>query len=418
MIENYEDSKTKWAHNPTNYVVKDISENKAGTSVKDISGNKINNQNKAVTATTTSTNSATTTNGTTYEDLINIIFNKTTFIYILVFLGIYFVAYFGLGFFFNKGGDVSSFQINLSRTLDFLFFSVVLILIVSFFYTYDPSKQATVFTSLFDGIVNFVNLPTSIFTVILFLIVFYIVVYLFRIPMTSDVKPFFISLIENIAWLALIIIGIIDFFQYVLGIPIKNFIANLWNELPNDIQKPAVVVRDSSNNKVVRDSSNNKVPLPADEVFNISNNLYTYDDAQAICTAYGAKMATYDQMEDAYTKGAEWCNYGWSDGQMIFFPTQKSTWNELQKDPKRKNNCGRPGVNGGYIANPYVKFGVNCFGKKPKPSDSDLARMKAVDVVPKSDADIALDAKVKYWKDHAVDLLKINSYNKKQWSEY
>lgn len=409
MIENYENAKTKWAHDQNNYVVKDSSGNKTNTAKSSTNGTSTQNQ------TNTAGNS-----GLTYEDLINLIFNKTTFIYILVFLGIYFIAYFGLGFFFNKGGDVSSFQINLSRTLDFLFFSVVLILIVSFLYTYDPTKQATVFSSMFDSVVNFINMPTSIFTVVLFLVVFYIVVYLFRIPMTSDVKPFCISLIENLAWLAFIIIGIIDFFQYILGIPIKNFIANLWNELPEDIPKPTVVVHDSSNNKVVRDSSNNKVKthLPADEVFNISNNLYTYDDAQAICTAYGAKMATYDQLEHAYEKGAEWCNYGWSDGQMIFFPTQKSTWQELQKDPKRKNNCGRPGVNGGYIANPYVKFGVNCFGKKPKPSDSDLARMNAVDVVPKSDEDIALDAKVKYWKDHAADLLKINSYNKKQWSEY
>jgi len=234
--------------------------------------------------------------------------------------------------------------------------------------------------------------------------------------MSNDTKPLFVSLIENIAWLCFIIIAIIDFFQYVLGVPIKTFLKNLWNNMPDDVATKKVV--DSSNNKVNTVDSSNNVVAAHDEVFNISNNLYTYDDAQAICTAYGAKMATYDQMEDAYNKGAEWCNYGWSDGQMIFFPTQKSTWEALQKDPKRKNNCGRPGVNGGYIANPYVKFGVNCFGKKPKPSDADLARMHATETVPKTDADVALDAKVKYWKDHAADLLKINSYNKKQWSEY
>jgi hypothetical protein len=241
--------------------------------------------------------------------------------------------------------------------------------------------------------------------------------------MSDDTKPLFVSLIENLAWLCFIIIAIIDFFQYVLGVPIKTFLKNLWNNMPDDVATKKVVdssnnIVDSSNNKVNTVDSSNNVVVPADEVFNISNNLYTYDDAQAICTAYGAKMATYDQMEDAYNKGAEWCNYGWSDGQMIFFPTQKSTWEALQKDPKRKNNCGRPGVNGGYIANPYVKFGVNCFGKKPKPSDADLARMHATETVPKTDADVALDAKVKYWKDHAADLLKINSYNKKQWSEY
>ena len=44
--------------------------------------------------------------------------------------------------------------------------------------------------------------------------------------------------------------------------------------------------------------------------------------------------------------------------------------------PKTKNNCGRPGVNGGYIDNPYIKFGVNCYGKKPTPTENDLKRLE------------------------------------------
>jgi len=164
----------------------------------------------------------------------------------------------------------------------------------------------------------------------------------------------------------------------------------------------------------------NTQPIQKDEVFNISNNLYTYDDAQAICSVYGAELANYEQIEDAYKNGGEWCNYGWSDGQMALFPTQKSTWDKLQKTTKQKNNCGRPGINGGYFANPYIKFGVNCYGKKPSPSDSDLARMAAnKDVnIPKSDSDRALDAKIKFWKDNAGNLLVLSSFDRKQWSEY
>jgi hypothetical protein len=156
-----------------------------------------------------------------------------------------------------------------------------------------------------------------------------------------------------------------------------------------------------------------------DEVFNISNNLYTYDDAQAVCGAYDAQLATYDQVESAYKEGAEWCNYGWSDGQMIFFPTQKTTWDKLQKTKDHKNNCGRPGVNGGYIGNPYLKFGVNCYGKKPQASDADIARMNAQKgyVYPKSKADIELENKIKYWKDNADKLLNINSFNTNKWFE-
>jgi hypothetical protein len=155
-------------------------------------------------------------------------------------------------------------------------------------------------------------------------------------------------------------------------------------------------------------------------VFNIANNLYTYDDAQAVCSAYGAKIATYEQVEDAYNQGAEWCNYGWSDGQMAFFPTQKSTWDKLQENPKHKNDCGRPGVNGGYIQNPYVRFGVNCYGKKPSPSFNDIQMMKKNhgQVYPKTPEEIELENKVNYLKQNAGSLFNVNSFNNNKWSEY
>ena len=31
-----------------------------------------------------------------------------------------------------------------------------------------------------------------------------------------------------------------------------------------------------------------------------------------------------------------------------------------------QHDCGRPGINGGYIGNENVKFGINCYGYKPK----------------------------------------------------
>ena len=107
---------------------------------------------------------------------------------------------------------------------------------------------------------------------------------------------------------------------------------------------------------------------------------------------------------------------------MILFPTQKKTWEKLQKiDEDRgcnsnaashKNDCGRPGINGGYIANPYVKFGVNCFGKKPKATDDDLLRMNAKQnqTYPKTPTEKRLEKKVNYWKDNADKYLHIILY--------
>ena len=105
---------------------------------------------------------------------------------------------------------------------------------------------------------------------------------------------------------------------------------------------------------------------------------------------------------------------------MILFPTQKSTWDKLQKNEKTKHNCGRPGINGGYIHNPNVRFGVNCFGQKPEPTAEELAMMaaKQFQPVPKTKEDTLLDKKVQFWKEHADKLLKMNSFNKEKWSEY
>ena len=107
-------------------------------------------------------------------------------------------------------------------------------------------------------------------------------------------------------------------------------------------------------------------PIESKEVFYIEGNKFTYNDAPAVCAAYGAELATYDQVSDMFAKGAEWCGYGWSQGGMALFPTQESTWAALQQevDESKRTVCGRPGVNGGYF-DPSLKFGVNCYGVKP-----------------------------------------------------
>lgn len=100
------------------------------------------------------------------------------------------------------------------------------------------------------------------------------------------------------------------------------------------------------------------------EIFHIANQDYTYEQAKCKCESYNAKLATYNQLVDAYNDGAEWCSYGWSNGQKAYYPTQKCNWEK--KSPEEKLKCGTPGLNGGFFADPYLKFGVNCYGKKPK----------------------------------------------------
>lgn len=152
-----------------------------------------------------------------------------------------------------------------------------------------------------------------------------------------------------------------------------------------------------------------------EEVFNISNNKYTYNDAKSICSAYNSRMATYKEVEDSYNAGGEWCNYGWSENQLALFPTQESSYNKLQKIKGHENDCGRPGVNGGFIGNADIRFGVNCYGVKPKPSQKDEDLMKARQIYPKSPKDIDLENKVNYWKTN-LDKVTLSAFNHDKWS--
>lgn len=151
------------------------------------------------------------------------------------------------------------------------------------------------------------------------------------------------------------------------------------------------------------------------QVYHIPGNNYTYDNAEAICQAYGSRLATYNELEDAYDNGAEWCSYGWSDKQMGLFPTQKKTWDHLQTVEGHEHDCGRPGINGGYIANKNVRFGVNCFGYKPKITDEEKQMMDTAPLYPKTLKDIEQEKRVDYWKRKIPEIL-VSPFNKDVWS--
>lgn len=147
-----------------------------------------------------------------------------------------------------------------------------------------------------------------------------------------------------------------------------GFLLNAYGFITTNILSPAVsVVKQSTQPIGDAVSSLTNVKLSGSEVFHISDNNFTYDDAPAVCAAYGGELATLEQIIDAYNHGAEWCGYGWSAGGMALYPTQKGTWDALQQEVSqaKKTACGRPGVNGGYF-DPASKFGVNCYGIKPQ----------------------------------------------------
>ena len=156
--------------------------------------------------------------------------------------------------------------------------------------------------------------------------------------------------------------------------------------------------------------------MMGEQVFNIPSNSYTYTDAVALCKAYGAKLANYKQVEDAYKNGGEWCNYGWSDDQMALFPTQQATWDKLQSIKGHENDCGRPGVNGGYIANPNVRFGVNCYGNKPEINQDEQAKLDKGFKPPLTKQDKQINKKVHEFQKY-LDSIVVSPFNYNTWSK-
>jgi len=211
--------------------------------------------------------------------------------------------------------------------------------------------------------------------------------------------------LEVILWSIFVILLIINGFQYFFNVNVTASIKDIFTDQP----KVDITVQEPPNESVVPELKLKK------EAYNIPDNRFTYDDAKAICMAYGGDLATYNQIEESYNKGGEWCNYGWSDDQMVLFPTQKKTWDKLQTIEGHENDCGRPGVNGGRIDNPQARFGVNCYGYKPIITSAEQNAMQNTPVYPTSMKDINLQKKLDYWKKRVPEFL-LSPFNHNSWS--
>lgn len=95
---------------------------------------------------------------------------------------------------------------------------------------------------------------------------------------------------------------------------------------------------------------------------------YTVDSnsAEGICSSYGARLASPQEIQDAQEQGAQWCQCAWASDGNAYFPMQQSM-----------PGCGTSGVNScntmqnGWEAVPG-KACVTCFGLKPSQGTTDI----------------------------------------------
>jgi hypothetical protein len=212
-------------------------------------------------------------------------------------------------------------------------------------------------------------------------------------------------LVETILWLLFIVLLLLNGVSYIFGIDLIKTLTVLFK---SDMDRGDFDESD--------DEEDNGIKLVLKEqVFHLPENKYNYNDAKAVCNAYGARLATFDEISNAYDKGADWCTYGWSEDQMALFPTQKEKWERLQKKQGHEQDCGHPGLNGGYIYDSSMNYGANCYGPKPSITKQEADAMREKPFFNKNKKELKFEDRVKYWR-NKISQITLAPFNHDNWS--
>ena len=337
--------------------------------------------------------------------------------------------------------------------IDITSLCALLVIFTLIYYVTNKKKKYEILDNSVDSVEKLLK-GQNFLALVFSILVLYLIIFISGVPMTNETKPITILIFESLLWILILSTIFIQLINFLFDTNLRTIIFdNLRRTIsyvkkgPKERKKYRKDKKDKdkkdkdkkdkdkkdkdktdkgktgkdkevkTGGKVEQTKSSIKTTSAGEngsEVFHVSNNLYNYEEAQAVCASFSSRLATYDEIEKSYNKGGEFCGYGWSDAQMILFPTQKSTYDKLQLLPGHGNDCGRTGVNGGFMPNPNSQHGVNCYGKKPEGIDPSPEKS----IVQKNEKDIINDAKVKYWQKHKDQMLIVDSFNKTKWSEY
>ena len=249
-----------------------------------------------------------------------------------------------------------------------------------------------------------------------------------NLPITAEstAQTGWITMLMIFGVLVFIFSVVFVFFQQEITNGLNSFFTSVRDALGMEVAPPPPSDKNEVTKSSVPPDQESNIPTtiaekmlptgaPGSEVFAVSKNTFTYYDAQPLCKALGAELATYDQVKAAWDKGADWCNYGWVKGQNAIFPTQTDTWQKLQAGPEEERGaCGRPGINGGYFDNPELRFGVNCYGPKPAQSTHDEATVAKRTGQPLTVGALEVEKKVNKFRSEA-DNIGVLPFNGNKW---
>lgn len=435
----------------------------SNTNTSNIGSSTTNSDNKVKTTSSQvpniSINTSTTNVGSSIMDSVNEvnnqIFTKSTTSILIAAASLY-ILFLGIVELSRPDMTMDPAILASNRRIDITVVIIFIAALIYYYMTMTPEQQKYWGSTVLHDFKVYYNDPMALPWFVVHMFTFYLFIYIFGISMKPNEKPFSILVVEVKLFIWLASLLIVDFFIFVLKVPIiddlYSWMGKWWHSLPSDTTgseiisgheilglrhehkgvdiTPAPYISGSGSGIVLGVGSSvhfdasqcPTAPAPTEkkEVFHVGNNKYTYEEARETCSALNATLATYDQLEEYYNKGGEFCAYGWSEGQMALFPTQQSTIDRLKKKKGHENDCGRKSINGGFFANPYLQFGANCYGVKPLPTDAQLAMMNMQNLT-ESKQDVDIKNKADFYNKNKVAITQqqnISSFNKNRWSEY
>ena len=251
---------------------------------------------------------------------------------------------------------------------------------------------------LYNTINDYSTNPIILGVMVLIIIFYYIIFSFIGLSDNKNISGIF-SLFEALLWGLFLILVFTNAVLYFFDI---NIVTEFNNIINKKLESEPVI-------KPVKQ-------IDPNEVYHVPGNRFTYHDAKAVCKAFDGEMATYEQLEKSYKKGASWCSYGWTKDQLGLYPTSQNNWKKLQKKKGHEYDCGLPGINGGYVSNPHVELGANCYGIKPSKSKLESDNLDNKSYYPKTHKELLFEQRVKYWKDRIGNIL-ISPFNTEKWSK-
>ena len=262
--------------------------------------------------------------------------------------------------------------------------------------------------SFYSSLNNIGTNPLVLVILIIVIIIYYVLFSFLGVNRNDDDDDGFFGsgsyvIIEGLLWGLFIILIFVNGLAYFFNINLVTEFENIFS------QKPEINISTTNDLKSTTDSLSSSL----NEVFHIPGRSFTYHDSKAVCKAFDSEIADYNQLANAQKKGASWCSYGWTKDQLGLYPTSQSNFDKLKKIEGHEYDCGLPGINGGFVSNPYTRLGVNCYGIKPKKSELD-AKLISEELYPKTAKELLFEKRVKYWKDRIGNML-ILPFNNKNW---